>query len=162
MQTLTPGMAAPDFALPTDQGTVFQLSRHRGHTVILFFYPQDDTEGCTVENQEFSALNAEFAALGATLLGLSPDDVASHCAFRDKYGLQVPLASDPDHKAIGPYNIWRLKKNYGREYMGIVRTTIIIGPDGTIADIIPVARIKGHAARVLARLKQLIPGPHTD
>ncbi|WDR05669.1 peroxiredoxin [Devosia rhodophyticola] len=155
MQTLTVGTAAPDFSLPTDQGTQFQLSGHRGQAVVLFFYPQDDTEGCTIENLDFSALAPEFEQLGAILLGISPDDIASHCAFRDKYKLSVALAADPEHQAIGPYDIWRLKKNYGREYMGVVRTSVIVAPDGTIADIIAAPRIKGHAGKVLARLAEL-------
>src|SRR4051812_42709055 len=96
MTSLAEGTPAPDFALPTDQGSVFRLSDHRGQPVVLYFYPQDDTEGCTVENLEFSALLPAFSALNAVVVGISPDSVDSHCKFRDKHQLAVLLASDPD------------------------------------------------------------------
>ncbi len=155
MQIPAEGQLAPDFSLQTDRGTKFGLSEHRGRPVVLFFYPEDDTEGCTLENLEFSALAPDFAKLGATLVGISPDTVASHCAFRDKFKLDVLLLADPDHVAIGPYNIWRLKKRYGREYLGIVRTTFIIAPDGHIAKILYATRIRNHAERTLNALTQM-------
>jgi thioredoxin-dependent peroxiredoxin len=155
MSTLTIGSAAPDFSLATDAGTTFRLSDHRGHPVVLFFYPQDDTDNCTLENQEFSAAAKDFHGAGAVLAGVSPDTVETHCQFRDKYGLKALLIADPEHKAIEPYGVWRLKKLYGREYMGLVRTTFIIGADGAIAAIIPATRIKGHADRVLKTLREL-------
>lgn len=155
MEAPAEGTPAPDFTLQTDQDTTFTLSAQRGHPVVLFFYPEDDTEGCTVENLEFTALMPEFKRLGADVVGISPDSVAKHCAFRDKYQLGVLLAADPDHQAIGPYNIWRLKKNYGREYKGAVRTTFIIAPDGKIAKILPATRIKRHAETALRELTTL-------
>ena len=154
MSTPSIGSAAPDFALQTDAGTTFRRSDHLGRPVVLFFYPQDDTDNCTLENQEFSALAAHFDKAGAVLAGISPDTVEVHCQFRDKYGLKALLIADPEHKAIEPYGVWRLKKLYGREYMGLVRTTFIIGVDGAIAAIIPATRIKGHADRVLKTLRE--------
>jgi peroxiredoxin Q/BCP len=157
MTTIAVGEMAPDFTLPSDSGDSFTLSAHRGRPVVLFFYPQDDTEGCTIENQEFSSLAAEFASAGAVLVGISPDSVADHCAFRDKYGLSVPLLSDPDRIAIEPYGLWQLKTLYGREYLGLVRTTIIVGADGHIAAVMRATRIKGHAAKVLEAVIGLKP-----
>lgn len=148
-----PGDPAPDFALPTDRGGTFRLSDHVGRPVVIYFYPQDMTEGCTIENREYSELLPEFAALGAEVVGISPDSVASHCTFRDKYNLAAPLLSDPDHAVIEAYGAWALKKLYGREYMGVVRLSVVVGPDGRIAAVIPAPRIKDHAARVLAQLR---------
>lgn len=151
-----PGTPAPDFALPADDGTVFRLSGQRGHPVVIFFYPEDDTGGCTIENQEFSELSEAFAKLDARLVGVSPDTVASHCTFRDKYGLKAKLLADPDHAAIGPYGVWQMKNLYGREFMGIIRVTFIIDAEGHIADVTRATRIKGHAERTLAKLKSLL------
>src|SRR5690606_663351 len=100
MTHLQPGDPAPDFTLPRDDGSSFTLSAERGKPVVIFFYPEDDSGGCVDENVEFSDLSAQFAARGAVLVGISPDDLASHAKFRAKYGLQVPLAADPDHLAI--------------------------------------------------------------
>lgn len=152
------GRKAPDFELPTDRGEVFRLSDHKGKPVVLFFYPQDDTEGCTVENLEFSALAAEFAALGAVLLGISPDTIESHCKFRDKFSLAVPLAADVGEKVTRKYGLWQLKKLWGVEYMGLVRTSFLIGADGKVAGIFKATRIKNHAATVLAATAALSAG----
>ncbi|KKB11227.1 hypothetical protein VE25_13845 [Devosia geojensis] len=156
MSTPSIGDSAPDFALPTDAGTTFRLSDHRGRPVVLFFYPQDDTDNCTRENQEFSQTAAAFEKAGAVLAGISPDSIESHCQFRDKYGLKVPLLSDPDHKAIGPYGLWQQKKLYGREYLGLVRTSFVIDAEGRIAAIVPATRIKGHAEKVLKALEEVV------
>ena len=156
MSTPSIGDPAPDFALTTDAGTTFRLSAHKGRPVVLFFYPQDDTDNCTRENQEFSETAAEFEKAGAVLAGISPDSVKSHCQFRDKYGLKVPLISDPEHKAIGPFGVWQQKKLYGREYLGLVRTTFVIDADGKVAAVVPATRIKGHAGKVLQALKDVM------
>lgn len=151
-----PGTPAPDFTLIADDGSVFRLSDQRGYPVVIFFYPEDDTGGCTIENQEFSDLTPQFEQLGARLVGISPDTVASHVRFRDKYGLKPRLLADPDHLAIGPYGIWQLKKLYGREFMGVVRTTFIIDAEGRVADVTRATRIKGHAQRTLDKLTSLL------
>lgn len=151
-----PGAPAPLFTLPCDDGTSFDLSAERGHFVVLFFYPQDDTEGCTIENREFSDLASDFSALGVALVGISPDSPADHGKFRARYGLKPRLAADPNHIAIAAYGVWGDKKMFGRPYVGLLRTTFIIGPDGRIAEVIPVPRIKGHAAAALARIRALL------
>lgn len=149
------GDIAPDFTLPLDDGGSFTLSAYRGQPVVLFFYPQDDTSGCTIENQEFSQLTPEFTKRGAKLLGISPDTIAAHCKFRDKYRLLVPLASDPQRIAVTAFGLWQWKALYGRQYEGLVRTSFLIGPDGRIAKIIRATRVKGHAAKMLAALEAL-------
>ncbi|HEY4200517.1 MAG TPA: peroxiredoxin [Devosiaceae bacterium] len=156
---MTPGAKAPDFSLETASGTTFRLSSQLGHPVVLYFYPQDDTEGCTIENMDFSRLAPDFAALGVTLVGISPDSVADHCKFRDKYGLGTTLASDPEHKAIGAFDLWKPKKTFGREYIGLVRTTVLIDASGRIAQLWTVTRIKNHAATVLEAAKALVQSP---
>ena len=155
MTHLKAGDPAPDFTLALDDGSSFALSAQRGKPVVIFFYPEDDSGGCTDENVEFSDLSAEFAALGAVLLGISPNDIDSHKKFRAKYGLKVPLAADPERLAIEGFGIWQLKKLYGREFMGLIRTSFIIDAQGKIAAIIRATRIKGHAAKVLAALDEL-------
>ncbi len=150
MTKLAIGDRAPDFALPTDSGALFRLSDQNGSLIVLFFYPADDTEGCTIENIEFTAQMPAFGKLGVKVIGISPDIIETHCAFRDKYRLGIILAADPRHEAIGAYGVWGEKTTYGRLYVGLIRTTFLIGTDGTIAGIFPVARIKGHAEKVLA------------
>lgn len=152
---LTPGSPAPDFTLPTDGGNPFRLSAHRGSYVVLFFYAEDGTPGCTLESQEFSALYTEFRALGAEVLGISPDSVEAHCRFRDKFAVAVPLGSDTDHAVIESFGLWQLKKMFGNEYMGVRRATVIISPDGRLAQTILAPRIKGHAAKVLDELRAI-------
>ena len=156
MTHLQPGDPAPDFTLPRDDGSSFTLSAERGKPVVIFFYPEDDSGGCVDENVEFSDLSAQFAARGAVLVGISPDDLASHAKFRAKYGLQVPLAADPDHLAIEAFGLWQMKKLYGREFMGLIRTSFIIDADGRIARIIRATRIKGHAAKMLTALDEVL------
>lgn len=153
MTDLNEGDVAPDFTLPLDDGTIFQLSAQRGAPVVLFFYPQDDSGGCTDENREFSERASQFQALGARLLGISPDSVETHQKFRAKYDLTLPLAADPDHLAIEPFGLWKLKKLYGREFMGLIRTSFIIDADGRVARIIRATRILGHAQKMLEALE---------
>lgn len=154
------GAPAPDFELMTDAGVPFRLSDHRRRPVVLFFYPEDDTEGCTVENMEFSAQMPEFVGMGVAVIGISPDSVEKHCRFRDKYELKVPLAADPDHIAIEAYGVWGPKKLYGREFDGLIRTTFLIDAAGRIADVWGVRRIKGHAGKVLEAAHRLVAGPN--
>lgn len=155
MTSLAPGDAAPDFTLETDSGDQFQLSAHRGRPVVLFFYPKDNTEGCTVENLEFSQLTGAFDALGVAVLGISPDSVKTHCAFRDKHALKMPLAADPERLAIDAYGVWGEKKLYGRTFDGLHRTTFLIDADGKVASVWKVRRIKGHAQAVLDATRDL-------
>lgn len=147
------GTPAPDFTLQADHGPRFHLAEHRGHPVVVYFYPEDDTEGCTIENIEFTDLLPGFAAEGAVVVGISPDTVEKHCSFRDKFGLKVPLLSDVDRSVISAYGLWQLKKMFGAEFMGVKRATVIVAPDGTVADVINATRIKGHADRVLGALR---------
>ncbi|MDB5560791.1 MAG: Thiol peroxidase, Bcp-type [Hyphomicrobiales bacterium] len=155
MPALVKGAEAPDFELMTDKGTLFRLSDQKGSPVVLFFYPQDDTEGCTIENLEFSAEAPEFERLGVKLLGISPDSVDAHCAFRDKYALGVTLAADPERKAVEAYGLWGQKHTFGRDYIGLIRTSFLIDRDGNIAEIWPVTRIKNHAGKVLEAVKAM-------
>ncbi|WP_172123416.1 MULTISPECIES: peroxiredoxin [unclassified Devosia] len=154
---LAPGDTAPDFTLPLDDGTSFHLADHGGKFVVLFFYPQDDTQGCTKENLEFSNLEPEFARSGAVLVGISPDSVEAHRKFREKFSLTVPLAADPERTVIEPFGVWQLKSLYGRQFMGLVRTTFVVAPDGRVAAVLRVTRVKGHARKVLDLLGNLQP-----
>jgi thioredoxin-dependent peroxiredoxin len=156
MTSIKTGKKAPDFALTTDRNETFRLSEHRGSPVVLVFYPQDDTEGCTIENIEFTQLMPEFKKLGAEVVGISPDSVDDHCKFRDKYQLALTLVADPDHEAIDAYGVWGPKSTFGRDYVGLIRTTFLIGPDGKIAGIWRVNRIKAHAADVLEATRSLV------
>jgi len=151
------GAPAPDFELVTDAYEKFRLSRHLGRPVVLYFYPQDDTEGCTLENIEFTDLLPEFKKLKAVVVGISPDTVEKHCTFRDKYDLRVPLASDPEHAVIDAYGLWQLKKMWGTEFMGVKRATVVVDADGKVAAVVYATRIKGHAAKVLDVVRGLAP-----
>ncbi|MHA6690515.1 peroxiredoxin [Devosia sp. A449] len=152
MPDLSEGDIAPDFTLPLDDGSSFHLAAERGRPVVLFFYPEDDSGGCTDENREFSERAEAFAQLGARLVGISPDTVATHLKFRKKYNLVLPLAADPDHVAIEAFGVWKLKKLYGREFMGLIRTSFIIDEEGRVARIIRATRILGHAQKMLDAL----------
>ncbi|ODT74493.1 MAG: hypothetical protein ABS76_36905 [Pelagibacterium sp. SCN 64-44] len=156
MTHLKPGDPAPAFTLLRDDGTSVTSDALRGNPVALFFYPEDDSGGCVDENVEFSALSDAFSARDAFLAGISPDTLESHRKFRSKYGLKVPLAADPERKIIEAFGLWQMKKLYGREFMGLVRTSFIIGADGRIARIVRATRIKGHAAKMLAALDEVL------
>src|SRR5688572_9631573 len=118
MARIAVGMRAPDFALPTNADETFRLSDHRGRPVVLFFYPEDDTDGCTIENLEFTEQMPEFDKLGVMVVGISPDTVEQHCKFRDRYRLRATLAADPDREAIEAYGVWGPKKLFGHQYQG--------------------------------------------
>ena len=153
--TLEAGAAAPDFDLPTDGGGRASLRGLRGRKVVLYFYPKDDTSGCTAEAIAFNALRDEFDAAGAALLGVSPDSVKSHDKFKTKHGLGFPLAADETKSMLDAYGVWREKSMYGRKYMGVERTTLLIGADGRIARIWRKVKVPGHAEEVLAAARAL-------
>lgn len=155
MDEIKPGNLAPDFTLPTTGGKDFTLSAHRGRIVVLFFYPKDDTSGCTAEAISFSALKAEFDRLGAVVVGLSPDTVKSHDKFRLKHDLTVELASDEEKQVLRAYGVWVEKSMYGRKYMGVERTTVLVDRDGGIAGVWNKVKVPGHAAEVLDAAKAL-------
>ena len=149
------GQKAPDFCLPNQDSEEICLRDLRGSWVVLYFYPKDNTPGCTTEALDFSAHLSEFEALGATVLGVSPDSVKKHQNFIAKKELKVTLLSDEDKEVLEKYGVWQLKKNYGREYMGVVRTTYLIDPDGNIAYVWPKVRVKGHVEAVREKLEEL-------
>lgn len=150
-----PGSMMPDFDLPADDGPGITLNALRGEIVVLFFYPKDDTTGCTDEAIQFSALATEFASLGARVYGVSKDDVKSHRKFRAKHGLKVPLLSDADLALCTACGIWVEKSMYGRKYMGVERTTFLIDRQGRIAHVWAKVKIPGHAAEVLEKTRTL-------
>ncbi|MBA4221504.1 MAG: peroxiredoxin [Methylobacterium sp.] len=152
---LNEGMSAPDFTLPTDGGGALTLSSLRGRKVVLYAYPQDDTTSCTNEALSFDALRDDFAAAGATVLGISPDSVKRHDKFKQKYGLKLTLVSDEERKAIEAYGLWVEKQMYGRHYMGVERSTFLIDEAGKIVRVWAKVRVKGHAEAVLAAVREL-------
>jgi len=149
------GRKAPDFELPTAEGPAFRLSAQLGKPVVLYFYPEDDTPGCTIENQEFTALLPEFEKLGVAVVGISENSAAEHCKFRGKYQLATVLVADPEHKAIDAYGVWGPKVTFGHHLIGLIRSTFLIGADGRLAEEWRVTRIKGHADKVLAAARTL-------
>lgn len=155
MSLLAPGARAPAFRLPSDAGEAVTLKEFAGRPVVLYFYPKDDTSGCTTEACGFRDSWAAVQRAGAVVLGVSPDGVASHAKFRAKYALPFPLLADADHAVASAYGVWGKKQMYGRTYFGILRTTYIIGPTGRVARVFPRVRPAGHAAEVLAALAEL-------
>ena len=149
------GKQAPDFELQTDRGEPLRLSAQRGKPVVLYFYPQDDTPGCTKEACAFRDRRPELAERGALVLGVSPDDVRSHAAFRDKYSLDFPLLADPEHKVAETYGAWREKNNYGKKYMGVQRSTFLIDGDGVVRKVWKKVDVKEHDRQVLDALATL-------
>lgn len=155
MTDLMIGSPAPDFTLPRNgEGTV-TLSKLQGKAVILYFYPKDDTSGCTAEAIDFSALGGQFEAANAVVIGISPDSVKSHDKFAAKHSLSVMLASDEERKVLEAYGVWKEKSMYGKKYMGVERTTFLIGRDGKIAEIWNKVKVAGHAQAVLEAAKKL-------
>lgn len=153
--SLQVGAKAPDFTLQTDGSGTLQLTSMLGRKVVLYFYPKDDTSGCTLEAKDFNTLNADFAAAGAVVVGVSPDSAASHDKFKEKYGLCFPLAADPEKATLLAYGVWTEKSMYGRKYMGVERTTYLIDSAGKIARIWNKVKVPGHAAEVLAAVRSL-------
>ncbi|UMY15752.1 peroxiredoxin [Methylobacterium organophilum] len=153
--SLKDGDQAPDFTLPGAGGETISLANLKGRKVVLYFYPKDDTSGCTLEAQGFNALTEAFEAAGAVVIGVSPDSVKSHDKFRVKYGLTFPLASDEAKSMLEAYGVWVEKSMYGRKYMGVERTTMLIDPEGRIARIWPKVKVPGHADEVLTAARAL-------
>ena len=149
------GTPAPDFTLPRDGGASVTLSAFRPGKVVLYFYPKDDTPGCTLEAQDFNARLADFAAAGATVIGISKDSVKSHDKFCKKHGLGIVLASDEGGTVCEDYGTWVEKSMYGKTYMGIARTTFLIDGEGKVARVWPKVSVKGHAEEVLAAVRAL-------
>lgn len=149
------GSMAPDFELATDGGGALKLSQLAGKKVVLYFYPKDDTSGCTMEAKDFNTLQPEFDAANTVIIGISPDSATSHDKFKAKYGLCFPLAADPDKTTLVAYGVWAEKSMYGRKYMGVERTTFLIDARGKVAQIWPKVKVPGHAAAVLAAAKAL-------
>lgn len=150
------GDALPDIAMETPDGGSVRPSDFAGRKLVIFFYPKDDTPGCTTENKDFSALAGEFEKTGTALLGVSKDPPAKHGKFIAKHGLTVPLASDAAEGGLSDaLGIWTEKQNYGRTYMGMVRTTYLVGADGRIARVWDKVKVKGHAEEVLAATRAL-------
>ncbi len=152
---LEQGDNAPSFEMPINGGGVISQAGLGGKRAALYFYPKDDTSGCTIEAAEFSALSREFEEAGVLVIGVSPDTVASHDKFCAKHGLKHILASDPDTKVSHAYGVWAEKSMYGRKYMGVERSTFLIGKDGRIERVWRKVKAPGHAAEVLAAAREL-------
>jgi thioredoxin-dependent peroxiredoxin len=150
---LKTGSLAPAFSLASDDGGQVTLAALKGKPVVLYFYPEDDTDGCTAEACEFRDNWATVQATGAVVLGVSPDGTASHRKFRAKYNLPFPLLADEDHAVAEAYGAWGEKRMFGRKYQGILRSTFVIGGDGRIVKVFEKVKPKGHAAEVLAVLR---------
>jgi peroxiredoxin Q/BCP len=148
------GELAPDFELHDDTGQIHRLSERRGRWTVVYFYPADDTPGCTKEACSFRDNNAEFVGAETEVWGLSPQGPASKAAFRAKYGLPFTLLADEGHTVADAYGAWGEKKNYGKTYMGIRRTSFLVGPDGLIEKVWPAVKAEGHAVEVLAALRE--------
>jgi peroxiredoxin Q/BCP len=149
------GQTAPDFTLPRDGGGHVTLSALRPKAVVLYFYPKDDTSGCTAEAKDFTAMAADFEKAGAVVIGVSKDSAASHDKFVKKHGLGVILASDEGSDVCERYGVWAEKSMYGKKYMGIERTTFLIDGGGTIRNVWRKVKVPGHAEEVLAAVKAL-------
>ena len=153
MGSLKPGDPAPDFALPDDRGAIHRLGDQASRWTVIYFYPRDDTPGCTVEACAFRDGNADLAALGATVWGISPQDARSHAGFRAKFSLSFPLLVDADHAVADAYGAWVEKNRYGRTYWGNARSTFLVDPGGRIAHAWEKVTPEGHADEVLAELR---------
>jgi peroxiredoxin Q/BCP len=149
------GDQAPEVALPDDDGTIHRLADQRGRWTLVYFYPEDDTPGCTTEACQFRDLYPVTSSEGLTVWGVSPDGAASHAKFRSKFELPFTLLSDDGHKVAEAYGAWALKKNYGREYMGIVRSSFLVDEAGKVVHVWPRVKADGHAADVLETYRAL-------
>jgi thioredoxin-dependent peroxiredoxin len=153
---LEPGTKVPAITLAADDGTKVKLSDLKGSPVVLYFYPADDTPGCTKEACAFRDRSAELNKLGAKVFGISPDDIASHLKFRNKFKLNFPLLADPEHKAAEKFGAWREKNMYGKKLMGIVRSTFLIDAEGVIHKVWKSVKVDGHDAKVVEALRDLV------
>jgi peroxiredoxin Q/BCP len=152
MGKLEAGATAPDFTLHDQDGSPVSLGDFKGRRVVVYFYPADDTPGCTKEACQFDENLPAFAGAGVEVLGISPDGADSHARFRSKYGLSLRLLSDPSHETMEAYGAWGEKTLYGRKSVGVIRSTFLVGPDGTVERAWHHVRADGHAAKVLASL----------
>lgn len=157
MPMLQEGQKAPEFSLPDQHGKTWRLAELRGKDVVVYFYPKDDTPGCTVEACGFRDLYKDLEDAGAVVLGLSPDDTKSHKKFADKFQLPFTLLADVGHQVADAFGVWGEKKNYGKTYMGIHRATFLIGPDGTVKKVWPKVSPQGHNVEVLAAIRGEAP-----
>lgn len=151
--SLSSGSPAPDFQLPDENGNIRTLSEFKGKTIVLYFYPKDDTPGCTVEACEFRDAYLAYEKAGVVILGVSPDSPKSHTKFKEKFQLPFPLLADIDHAVCQAYQVWGPKKYMGRTYDGVFRTTFLIDPQGIIVKVFEGVKPAGHAEEVLAALK---------
>jgi peroxiredoxin Q/BCP len=149
------GDPCPAFSLPDDRGEMVSSDQLKQKGFVLYFYPKDDTSGCTLEAVDFGELKPEFDAIGVAVFGVSPDPVKKHGKFRDKHDLQVRLLSDEEKALIGAFGLWVEKSMYGRKYMGVERSTALIGPDGRIVRLWPKVKVPGHAEAVLEAARQM-------
>lgn len=149
------GDTAPDFTLATDGGGEFTLSAHKGKAVVVYFYPKDDTSGCTKQAIAFTESLGEFEKAGATIIGISPDSVTKHDKFKAKHELGVTLGADEEKQVLEAYGVWVEKSMYGRKYMGVERSTFLVDGDGKIAQMWRKVKVPGHADKVLAAVKEL-------
>jgi peroxiredoxin Q/BCP len=149
------GAKAPDFDLEKDGGGKAKLADFRGRKLVLYFYPKDDTTGCTQEAKDFSALAADFEKAGATVVGVSPDSAARHGRFKAKHDLSVALLADESKAMLAAYGVWKEKSMYGRKYMGVERTTLLIDGKGVVREVWPRVKVAGHARAVLDAAKAL-------
>jgi peroxiredoxin Q/BCP len=149
------GRSAPKFTAPDREGKITTLQDFNSRWLVLYFYPKDNTPGCTTEAIEFTGKLAEFQSLNAQVVGISPDSIASHGKFIDKHNLEIILLSDPEHQIAEDYGVWQLKKFMGKEYMGIIRSTFLIDPSGNIDHIWSSVKVKNHVDTVLAQVRYL-------
>jgi len=149
---LSAGDKAPDFKLKNDEGEDVRLSDFKGKTVVLYFYPKDDTPGCTTEACGFRDQTKNFSKKDVVILGVSPDDVGSHQKFKKKFGLPFNLLADTEKAVVQKYEVWKEKSMYGRKYMGVERTTFVIGPDGKIRKVFPKVSVTGHVDAVFSEI----------
>ncbi|MCJ8278969.1 MAG: thioredoxin-dependent thiol peroxidase [Rivularia sp. ALOHA_DT_140] len=150
------GNKAPSFSASNQDGNLVKLEDFQSSWLVLYFYPKDNTPGCTVEAKDFSEYSSQFEAKGAKILGVSPDSQESHCKFINKHNLLIQLLSDPEHNLCKTYGVWQLKKFMGKEYMGVVRSTFLIAPNGNLAHTWSNVRTKGHAQKVLDKFQELL------
>lgn len=154
-ETLEEGAKVPTISLASSEGGKVLLPGHDGKPAVVYFYPKDDTPGCTQEAKEFRKLYSQFRRLGVDVYGISPDTIEDHCKFRDKHMLNFPLLADVSHKAAEKFGVWVEKNMYGRKFMGVQRSTFLIGPDGRVAKAWPKVKPKGHAKEVFEAAKAL-------
>ncbi|UXN07591.1 thioredoxin-dependent thiol peroxidase [Bartonella sp. HY761] len=156
MSDLNIGDKAPEFTLPDDNGDMVSLKELQGKPVVLYFYPKDDTSGCTTEALDFTALINQFRDIGVRVLGISPDSVKKHDKFKEKHQLAVELLADEEKTVLTAYGVWVEKSMYGRKYMGVERTTLLLDANGTIAEIWRKVKVTGHAEAVLKAAQALV------